>query len=47
MDTMNKHTGFTLVELMIGLAIAAIVLTLGVPSFRDLYAKQSRHYDNQ
>lgn len=36
MDTMNKHTGFTLVELMIGLAIAAIVMTLGVPSFRDL-----------
>jgi type IV fimbrial biogenesis protein FimT len=33
---MNKQHGFTLVELMMGLAIVAIVLTLGVPSFGDL-----------
>lgn len=33
---MKKQHGFTLVELMIGLAIAAIVLTLGVPSFTDM-----------
>ncbi len=31
-----KHTnGFTLVELMVTVAVAAIVLTLGVPSFKD------------
>jgi len=33
---MNRQHGFTLVELMIGLAIAAIVLGVGVPSFADL-----------
>jgi type IV fimbrial biogenesis protein FimT len=33
---MNRQRGFTLVELMIGLAIAAIVLSLGVPNFVDL-----------
>lgn len=33
---MKKAHGFTLVELMVTLAIAAIILTLGVPSFRDL-----------
>jgi len=33
---MKKQHGFTLVELMIGLAIAAIVLTIGIPSFNDL-----------
>lgn len=33
----KKHsTGFSLIELMIGLAIAAIVLTLGVPSFSNM-----------
>ncbi len=30
-----KYKGFTLVELMITLAIAAIVITIGVPSFRQ------------
>lgn len=33
---MNKQSGFTLVELMITLAIAAILLTIGVPSFNTL-----------
>ena len=33
---MRKENGFTLVELMIGLAIAAIILTVGIPSFNDL-----------
>jgi type IV fimbrial biogenesis protein FimT len=28
--------GFTLIELMIGLAVAAVVLTIGVPSFRNI-----------
>jgi type IV fimbrial biogenesis protein FimT len=30
-----KSKGFTLIELMITLAIAAIVMTIGVPSFRE------------
>lgn len=29
----NKHAGFTLIELMMALAIAAIILTQAVPSF--------------
>lgn len=33
---MKRISGFTLVELMIVLAIAAILLTLAAPSFRDL-----------
>jgi len=33
---MNTARGFTLIELMATLSIAAIVLTVGVPSFRDL-----------
>lgn len=33
---MRRLRGFTLIELMITLALAAIILTLGVPSFRDI-----------
>jgi type IV fimbrial biogenesis protein FimT len=33
---MTKTRGFTLVELLVTLAVAAILLTVGVPSFRDL-----------
>jgi len=33
---MNKQRGFTLVELIMALAIVAIVLSLGVPSFNEL-----------
>jgi type IV fimbrial biogenesis protein FimT len=32
---MKKQNGFTLVELLIGLAVASILLTVGIPSFRD------------
>lgn len=32
---MNRQTGFTLIELMVTLAVAAILLTLAVPNFRD------------
>ena len=31
---MNKHSGFTLIELMITLAIVGILLTVGVPSLK-------------
>ena len=34
--TMNRSNGFTLIELMITVAMAAIVLTLGVPSFQEI-----------
>ncbi len=37
----NKHRGFTLIELMITLFIAAILLTVGVPSFNGVI-KNSR-----
>ena len=35
---MKKHTGFTLVELMITLVLVAILATIGVPSFMSLIA---------
>ncbi|MCP5158555.1 MAG: GspH/FimT family pseudopilin [Gammaproteobacteria bacterium] len=33
---MNRNSGFTLVELIVTLAIAAIVVTVGVPSFQAM-----------
>ena len=39
MNTISRNRGFTLIELMVVLAIAAILLTVGVPSFRDLMIK--------
>jgi len=33
---MTKTRGFTLIELMVTLAVAAILLTVGVPSMKDL-----------
>jgi type IV fimbrial biogenesis protein FimT len=32
--TLNRMSGFTLVEIFIALAVAAILLTVGIPSFR-------------
>lgn len=34
---MKRHTGFTLVELMITLAVVAILLTVGIPSFQAIF----------
>ena len=33
---MNKHAGFTLVELMVTISVLAVLLGIGVPSFRDM-----------
>ncbi|MBL8252811.1 MAG: type II secretion system protein, partial [Candidatus Competibacter sp.] len=33
---MREQRAFTLIELIVALALAVTVLTLGVPSFRDL-----------
>ncbi|MBI5041481.1 MAG: GspH/FimT family pseudopilin [Gammaproteobacteria bacterium] len=32
---MKRHTGFTLIELIVTMAVAAILITLAVPNFRD------------
>ncbi len=32
---MNKHTGFTLIELMVALAVFAITVTFAIPNFRE------------
>lgn len=34
---MNRERGFTLVELMITLAVMAILLTVGIPSFQSIF----------
>ena len=34
--SMNKQHGFTLIELMVTMALAAILLTIGVPSFQSM-----------
>ncbi|WP_256996572.1 GspH/FimT family pseudopilin [Methylococcus capsulatus] len=33
---MRRTAAFTLIELMIGIALAAVLLTVGIPGFRDL-----------
>lgn len=38
----SKHSGFTLIELIVTMAIAAAVLTLGVPGLRELIRNNSR-----
>ncbi|MFQ5487385.1 MAG: GspH/FimT family pseudopilin [Gammaproteobacteria bacterium] len=35
-DMKNRHTGFTIIELMMALMIGAILATMAVPSFIDL-----------
>lgn len=38
--TLRTHGGFTLIELMVTVALMAVLLALAVPSFRDLLAAQ-------
>ena len=40
MLNISKSRGVTLFELMIALAIAGVIITLGVPSFRAVIANQ-------
>ncbi|MCB1919531.1 MAG: GspH/FimT family pseudopilin [Candidatus Competibacteraceae bacterium] len=45
---MNRQRGFTLIELIITMAIAAIVLTVGVPSFQAMMRNnRAATYTNQ
>lgn len=39
---MNRKSGFTLLELIFTVALAAIVVTIGVPSFRTIILNNSR-----
>ncbi|PLY17285.1 MAG: hypothetical protein C0631_00025 [Sedimenticola sp.] len=41
MDRPVRPSGFTLVELIVTIAIAAIILTIGIPSFRTLIANST------
>jgi type IV fimbrial biogenesis protein FimT len=38
---MDKHSGFTLIELMISIVVLAVVLALGIPSFQE-FIKNNR-----
>jgi type IV fimbrial biogenesis protein FimT len=37
---MKRHSGFTLVELLVVMTVAAVLLGLGIPSFREFVATQ-------
>jgi type IV fimbrial biogenesis protein FimT len=39
---MNRNAGFTLIELIVTMALAAIILTIGVPSFRETLQNNHR-----
>jgi type IV fimbrial biogenesis protein FimT len=40
MSTARSHTGFTLIEMMVALLIAAIVMTAGVPALQSMVRRQ-------
>ena len=40
MRVVNNHQGFTLVELLITIAIAAILAAVALPSFKDLFTSE-------
>src|SRR5690554_620010 len=44
-DQVNGSRGFTLVELMVTIAVLAIVVTIGVPSFRNIIVSNSVAFD--
>ena len=43
---MVKHAGFTLIELMITIAIVAIIAAIAIPSY-DNYVRETRRADAQ
>lgn len=48
MNTQGRFAGFSLIEMMITVALMAIVLTLAVPSFRDTIAmNRTTHIANE
>lgn len=42
---MNEEKGFTLIELMVAVAVIGVLLTVGIPSFQ--YLMQSNHVSTQ
>ncbi|MGB1950269.1 MAG: GspH/FimT family pseudopilin [Marinobacter sp.] len=41
----NNQSGFTLIELMITIVILAIIVTIGIPSFRNIIVSNSVAFD--
>jgi type IV fimbrial biogenesis protein FimT len=39
-QSVRRVAGFTLVELMVGVLVVSVLMTIGVPSFRDFILKQ-------
>ena len=43
----NKHKGFTLIELMVTIAIMAIIAMMAAPSFGDMLQRQNLNKSTQ